>query len=113
MEMGKYGEALADSTKAIELNPSYVKAYIRKAEAERELLMNEEALATLKKGLEIEESNEQLTQLYEDSKREFDDDHKIPETDPSKIIFNNLENWLKTGGAKYDKLKIRYYTPIY
>jgi len=68
--------------------------------------MNERALETIKKGLEIEEANEELSKLYEESKKEFDDDHKISETDPSKIIFNQLESWLKEGGSKYDKLKI-------
>lgn len=104
---------MEDSNKAIELNPHYVKAFIWKARAERELLMNESALETIWKGLELEETNEELSKLYEESKKEFDDDHKISETDPSKIIFNQLENWLKEGGAKYDKLKIRYYNPIY
>lgn len=75
--------------------------------------MNDKALETIKKGLELEESNEELSKLYEESKKEFDDDHKISEDDPSKKIFNQLENWLKDGGAKYDKLKIWYYTPIY
>jgi serine/threonine-protein phosphatase 5 len=43
----RYEEALSDSNKAIELNPSYAKAYLRKAEAERELLMNDKAIETL------------------------------------------------------------------
>jgi hypothetical protein len=50
---GSVGEE--DSNKAIELNPNYVKSYIRKARAERELLMNDKALETIKKGLEVEE----------------------------------------------------------
>ena len=48
---------MADATKAIEIQPDYVKAYLRKAEAERELLMNDEALATLEKALELEETS--------------------------------------------------------
>lgn len=40
-EMGRYQEALEDSTKSIERNPTYAKAYLRKAQAERELLMND------------------------------------------------------------------------
>ncbi len=75
--------------------------------------MNDQALETIKQGLAIEEENEDLTKLYEESKREYEDDHKISEDDPSKKIFNRLENWLKEGGSNYEKLKIRYYTPIY
>lgn len=41
MELQRFQDALADSNKAIELNPIYAKAYLRKAEAERELLMND------------------------------------------------------------------------
>jgi len=37
----------------------------------------------------------------------------VAEDNVEKQRFNKLENWLKEGGSKYDKLKIRFYTPIY
>lgn len=74
--------------------------------------MNDQALETLKQGMAIEEL-EEMTHMFQEAKQEYDDDHKIPDTDPSKKIFNNLESWLHDGGAKYEKLKIRYYTQIY
>ena len=40
-ELERFEEALADAKKAVEIDPKYVKAYIRKAQAERELLMND------------------------------------------------------------------------
>lgn len=54
-----------------------------------------------------------MSHLFSEAKQEYDDDHKIAETEPAKITFGALEKWLKDAGAKYDKLKIRYYTPIY
>ena len=90
-----------------------MKAYIRKAEAERELLKNDEALATLEKALELEEANPQVSELYEDHKKEWEDDHSVADDDPNRKRFDDLENWLLGGGSKYDKLKIRFYTPIY
>lgn len=113
IKLERYADALEDAKKAIEIDPKYVKAYIRKAEAERELRMNEEALQTLQQGLDLEEENKQLTELYEEHKKEWDDDHTVDESDPMKQRFNKLESWLQGGGSNYEKLKIRFYTPIY
>jgi len=113
IELENFQEALEDGIKAIEIQPDYVKAYLRKAEAERELLMNDEALATLEKAIELNDSNPQISELYEDHKKEWEDDHSVADDDPNRQRFNYLENWLKEGGSKYDKLKIRFYTPIY
>jgi tetratricopeptide (TPR) repeat protein len=113
IELERFEEALVSATTAVEMKPDYVKAYIRKAEAERELLKNDEALATLEKALELEEANPQLTELYEEHKTEWEDDHSVAPDDPNRLRFDKLEQWLSEGGSKYDKLKIRFYTPIY
>ena len=47
IELERYQDALDDSKKALEIDSSYMKAYMRKAEAERELLLNDDALKTL------------------------------------------------------------------
>ncbi len=75
--------------------------------------MNDEALATLEKGLALEEENHQLSELYEDHKKEWEEDHSVSDDDPNRQRFDRLEKWLQNGGSKYDKLKIRFYTPIY
>ncbi|KAJ0260382.1 Tetratricopeptide repeat [Hirschfeldia incana] len=59
LKLGKYAEAIKESTKAIELNPSYIKALVRRAEAHEKLEHFEEALTDLKKILELDPSNDQ------------------------------------------------------
>lgn len=81
--------------------------------AERELLLNDESLETSAKAIELDPENKQAQELYEECKSEWDDDHTVEESNPHKQRFNRLEQWLKDGGSKYDKLKIRFYNPIY
>ncbi|CAH8387279.1 unnamed protein product [Eruca vesicaria subsp. sativa] len=59
LKLGKYAEAIKECTKAIELNPSYTKALVRRAEAHEKLEHFEEALTDLKKLLELDPSNDQ------------------------------------------------------
>ncbi|XP_020885722.1 tetratricopeptide repeat protein 1-like isoform X2 [Arabidopsis lyrata subsp. lyrata] len=59
LKLGKYAEAIKEGTKAIELNPSYTKAFVRRAEAHEKLEHFEEALTDLKKILELDPSNDQ------------------------------------------------------
>ncbi|CAL9233708.1 unnamed protein product [Arabidopsis halleri] len=59
LKLGKYAEAIKECTKAIELNPSYTKAFVRRAEAHEKLEHFEEALTDLKRILELDPSNDQ------------------------------------------------------
>jgi len=90
-----------------------VKGWIRKSQAERELLMNDASLESASKAIELDPNNEVARAIYEECKGEWNDDHSVAEDNPEKIRFNKLEKWLKDGGSKYEKLKIRFYTPIY
>jgi hypothetical protein len=98
---------------AIKIKPDFVKGLLRKAQAERELLLNEESLETCSTALSLEPDNEALRELYEECKSEWNDDHTVAEENVEKQRFAKLEKWLKDGGSKYDKLKIRFYNPIY
>ncbi len=46
--MEAFGFAIADATKAIELDPSYVKAYYRRAMSNMAILKNKDALKDFK-----------------------------------------------------------------
>ena len=104
---------MEDAKECVALKDDYIKGYLRKAKAERELLLNEEALETSTKAIELDAENEMAKQLYEECKSEWDDDHTVAEDNPEKQRFGRLEKWLLDGGSKYDKLKIRFYNPIY
>ncbi|KAL0916486.1 hypothetical protein M5K25_014006 [Dendrobium thyrsiflorum] len=60
-KLGKYDDAIKESNKALELNPSYVKALIRRGEAHEKLEHYEEAIADMKKIIELDPSYEQAT----------------------------------------------------
>jgi histone-lysine N-methyltransferase SETD3 len=86
---------------------------VRKGKAERELLMNDLSLESASKAIELDPDNDAARELFEECKSEWNEDHSVSEDNPEKIRFGCLEKWLKDGGSKYEKLKIRFYTPIY
>ncbi|XP_041027433.1 tetratricopeptide repeat protein 1 isoform X2 [Juglans microcarpa x Juglans regia] len=59
LKLGKYDETIKECTKALELNPTYMKALIRRGEAYEKLERFEEAIVDLKKILELDPSNDQ------------------------------------------------------
>ncbi|XP_062078512.1 uncharacterized protein LOC133783012 [Humulus lupulus] len=59
LKMGKYEETVKECTKALELNPSYIKALLRRGEAHEKLEHFEEAIADMKKILDLDPSNDQ------------------------------------------------------
>ncbi|OIW07583.1 hypothetical protein TanjilG_08470 [Lupinus angustifolius] len=59
VKLGKYDNTIKECTKALELNPVYVKALIRRGEAHEKLEHIEEAISDMKKTLEIDPSNDQ------------------------------------------------------
>jgi tetratricopeptide (TPR) repeat protein len=59
LKLGKYDETIKECTKALELNPSYLKALLRRAEAHEKLEHYDEAIADMKKILELDSSNQQ------------------------------------------------------
>ncbi|XP_074282597.1 uncharacterized protein LOC141607133 [Silene latifolia] len=57
MKLEKYDEAAKECSKALELNPVYVKALVRRGEAYEKLERYDEAISDMKKILESEPSN--------------------------------------------------------
>ncbi|PON99288.1 N-terminal acetyltransferase A, auxiliary subunit [Trema orientale] len=59
LKLGKYEDTIKECTKALELNPAYLKALLRRGEAHEKLEHFEEAIADMKKILELDPSNDQ------------------------------------------------------
>ncbi|KAK8967223.1 Inactive TPR repeat-containing thioredoxin TTL3 [Platanthera guangdongensis] len=59
LKLEKYDDAIKECNEALELNPSYVKALLRRAEAHEKLEHYEESIADLKKSMELDPSNDQ------------------------------------------------------
>ncbi|CAM8938759.1 unnamed protein product [Rhodiola kirilowii] len=58
-KLGKYEDTIKECKKALELNPNYMKALIRRADAYEKLEHFEEAIADLNKIIELDPSNNQ------------------------------------------------------
>ncbi|CAI0547545.1 unnamed protein product [Linum tenue] len=58
LKLGKYEETIKECTKALEINPSYIKAFMRRGEAHEKLTHFEEAISDMKKILELDLSND-------------------------------------------------------
>ncbi|XP_055822975.1 uncharacterized protein LOC129891591 [Solanum dulcamara] len=58
-KLGKHEETIKECTKAVELNPTYIKALVRRAEAHEKLEHFEEAITDMTKILELEPSHDQ------------------------------------------------------
>ncbi|KAI3725099.1 hypothetical protein L1987_64874 [Smallanthus sonchifolius] len=58
-KLGKYEDTIKECSKALELNPTYMKALIRRGEAHEKLEKYDEAIADMKKILELDPSNSQ------------------------------------------------------
>ncbi|XP_076941202.1 uncharacterized protein LOC143610680 [Bidens hawaiensis] len=58
-KLGKYDDTVKECSKALELNPTYLKALIRRGEAHEKLENYDEAIADMKKILELDPSNNQ------------------------------------------------------
>ncbi|PNT32271.1 hypothetical protein POPTR_006G178900v4 [Populus trichocarpa] len=59
LKLGKYEDTIKECSRALELNPSYTKALVRRGEAHEKLEHFEEAIADMKKTLEFDPSNDQ------------------------------------------------------
>ncbi|KAG8367648.1 hypothetical protein BUALT_Bualt16G0094800 [Buddleja alternifolia] len=58
-KLEKYEETIKECTKALELNPTYMKALLRRGEAREKLEQYEETIADMTKILELDPSNDQ------------------------------------------------------
>ncbi|XP_010941509.1 uncharacterized protein [Elaeis guineensis] len=59
LKLEKFNDTIKECTKALELNPSYIKALIRRAEAHEKVEHYEEAVADWKKIVDLDPSNDQ------------------------------------------------------
>lgn len=106
-------EALQDASRAIESDPGYYKAYFRKADALRSVDRIAEALEVVNSTISLLGSKPELATLQTELERELKVELTVPLDHPERVRFNELESWLKSGGAAFPKLKMRFYSVDY
>lgn len=106
-------EALADANRAIECDSAYLKAYFRKADALRSVDRLAEALEVVTAAIALFGSNAEFESMQTSLQGELLEDQKVPFDHPERVKFSQLESWLKSGGALFPKLKMRFYSVDY
>lgn len=75
-KLGQHTETIKECTKAIELNPTYLKALLRRAEAHEKLDHYDEAIKDMKSVLELEPSHDQARRALVRLKPLADEKHE-------------------------------------
>ena len=70
LEIGKFHEALADCTKALSLDPSYLRCLLRRADIHLKLEMYEEAVRDLEAAKELDPNSRDIDQKIREAKLE-------------------------------------------
>ena len=108
-----YDKAFADAQAAIEANKDYMKGYYRKALALQQLDRISEAIQVLEMIPTEMREDESISQLLLILQEEYKADNVLSKDHPEIVSFNKLVEWLLKGGAKFDKIKMRYYSEGY
>lgn len=99
LETEEFDKVHADCDRCLDIDPKFLKAYFRKAQAYREQLKDEAAIEILTKALEIEKENEDIQKLLTDVKTERELDTALPTDHPERMRFDHLLDWLKAAGS--------------
>mmetsp|Transcript_15397 Transcript_15397/g.15375 ORF Transcript_15397/g.15375 Transcript_15397/m.15375 type:complete len:490 (+) Transcript_15397:259-1728(+) len=83
------------------------------AVAHRELSRFQEALDYAHRGLAINPEFPELLALKKEIEADIEIDTALPLDHPERKKFENLFNWLIEGGAKFPKIKLRFYSKDY
>ncbi len=70
-------------------------------------------METLKEALEVEPDNVDFQKLASELAQEIAEDNKIPPDHPERKRFQQLLDWMDSGGADHSKLKLRFYSANY
>jgi len=106
-------KAIADAEEAIKTKPEFAKGYYRKAAALRALDKVDEAIEFIKALPEKIRESPDIVKLMEQLQIDYREDNFLGKDHPEILRFNTFLKWLDAGGAKYDKIKMRYYGPDY
>ncbi|PHU13955.1 hypothetical protein BC332_15160 [Capsicum chinense] len=94
LDWGRHEETIKKCTKALELNPTYIKALVKRAEAHEKLEHFGEAITDMKKILEIEPSHNQARKSViclkplADEKQEKMKEEMIGGAEPKLLLFS-------------------------
>lgn len=123
----QFGKAIEDAESAINVNPQFTKAYLRKALALYEMPQVEgsvqKAVETIDQALaSISEEDQagahkdfviELQKLKAQAVKEVAEDNILSKDDPERMRFQALLDWMVEDGAEFEKMKLRFYDKNY
>lgn len=105
IKLEEHGYALSDATKAVSLDPKYVKAYFRRAQCHLQLLKPQLAIGDFKKVLALEPHNATIKQQLEATQklaRRIEFEKAIEREEETSAVLRCLEI-IADGGCELDK----------
>ena len=109
----EFDDAISDADEFIKRNPEGHLGYVLKASALREIDRIEEAINLLKSAPEKARAHETMPALLKELENECALDNVLAKDHPEILRFERFVKWLRDGGAKFDKVKMRYYSANY
>lgn len=72
----------------------------------------QKAIDLFKQACQLDDTNNEMNDRLAFAIEEFKEDNYVP-VQAEKDRFEVMFNWMREGGALFDKLKLRYYAPDY
>lgn len=114
----EFQKAIEDADTALKVNSIWVKAYLRKGKGMEASLRYDDALKIYEDGLKLDPENEQLVFAARELKTMLDDLEAMQKrisTDmhPDQDKYDRMVQWLISGGSKFPKMYLQYYSEDY
>lgn len=72
----------------------------------------DQCVLTLEEAIRQDPENVEISKMLVDAREEMKEDQHVP-VQAERTRFETLFDWMKSDGANFDKLKLRYYAPDY
>jgi len=110
LELNELDKSIADCVEAIKLCPTYSKAYFRQGKATIFKQDMKAGYALLEAGHQHDKTNTAIIELMQQVKVLIDEDDKMPEDHPARLMISNLFRWIESHGGKINSIRCRHYS---
>jgi len=109
LELGHMNECIADCEAALKIEPSFAKAFFRKAKANLYLDNVEEAKKVAESGLAKDKESDMLKELLLEIESQLAQDKSLPKDHPARKSFEEYKKWaVESQGVLLTKNNVRF-----